>query len=305
MDTLIPGCFGLRTLKEFAEEYSADKVDNLKKLSNRLLKRKDDLPPPILRRMKSDIAKDLPKKIEQPLIEEMKPAQADAYKKCIDMRKAEQIDALTMIQSLKKISIHSEDIDSEMAEDANKYVNGSSKYIALFKILDEAYSKNEKVLVFVEYKNLHEWLSVYIKHRYKMNHFPNRIFGSVSAEERTNIVERFQEAGSGFDLLLLSPKAAGVGLTLTAASKVVHFTRWWNPAVEDQCTDRAYRIGQKNDVTVYYPISEHPIFGEGSFDFILDALLNQKRSLSKEVLMPVINNQELEDIEDKLINLTQ
>ena len=110
-------------------------------------------------------------------------------------------------------------------------------------------------------------------------------------------MERFQVGPADcFDVLILSPKAAGVGLTLTAATHVVHVTRWWNPAVEDQCTDRAYRIGQTKDVAVYYLQAIHPLYGDASFDRILDQLLLKKRQLSKGMLMPMETGDELDEI---------
>jgi SNF2 family DNA or RNA helicase len=89
--------------------------------------------------------------------------------------------------------------------------------------------------------------------------------------------------------MILSPRAGGVGLTLTAANHVIHLSRWWNPAVEDQCTDRVYRIGQERDVHVYYLQAIHPVFGEQSFDRRLHDLLERKRALSREMLMPPLD----------------
>ncbi|MBK1631682.1 hypothetical protein CKO31_13185 [Thiohalocapsa halophila] len=85
-------------------------------------------------------------------------------------------------------------------------------------------------------------------------------------------------------VMVLSPKAAGVGLTLTAANHVIHLSRWWNPAVEDQCTDRVYRIGQQRDVHVHIPLAMHPTHEERSFDANLHRLLEDKRRLSVSVL---------------------
>jgi SNF2 family DNA or RNA helicase len=92
--------------------------------------------------------------------------------------------------------------------------------------------------------------------------------------------------------MLLSPKAGGVGLTLTAANHVIHLSRWWNPAVEDQCTDRVYRIGQEKAVQVHIPLAIHPRFGEHSFDENLHALLERKRVLSRGALAPPTANNE-------------
>lgn len=96
--------------------------------------------------------------------------------------------------------------------------------------------------------------------------------------------------------MILSPKAGGVGLTLTAANHVIHLSRWWNPAVEDQCTDRIYRIGQRKDANVYYPLALHPhaSLRDYSFDKILHALLDRKRTMSRDVLAPVEDGREAE-----------
>ena len=87
--------------------------------------------------------------------------------------------------------------------------------------------------------------------------------------------------------MVLKIRSVQVGLTLTAAANVIHLSRWWNPAVEDQCTDRVYRIGQDKEVTVYIPRSIHPLYGQGSFDCLLHEILESKRALSREMLIPM------------------
>ena len=109
------------------------------------------------------------------------------------------------------------------------------------------------------------------------------INGQVSTEARQARVEAFQ-AERGFDVMLLSPKAGGVGLTLTAANHVVHLSRWWNPAVEDQCSDRVYRIGQTKPVHIYYPLAVLPEAEEFSFDVQLQMLMDRKRNLAQNLL---------------------
>ncbi len=84
----------------------------------------------------------------------------------------------------------------------------------------------------------------------------------------------------------MSPCAGGVGLTLTAVNHVIHLSRWWNPAVEDQCTDRVFRIGQRRTVHVYLPLARHPVFGENCFDLRLHSLMNRKREMNRRVLAP-------------------
>jgi hypothetical protein len=91
----------------------------------------------------------------------------------------------------------------------------------------------------------------------------------------------------GFDVLILSPLAAGVGLNITAANHVIHYGRWWNPAKEDQATDRAYRIGQTRPVTVYYPVLHTPGRPDAGFDIKLDGLVRRKRDVARDLLDPV------------------
>ena len=99
-------------------------------------------------------------------------------------------------------------------------------------------------------------------------------------------MNEFQSEEAGFNVMLISPKAGGVGLTLTAANNVIHLERWWNPAVEDQCNDRAYRIGQKKNVNIYTPVSKHPLNEIPSFDLVLDGILARKRGLAESLFVP-------------------
>src|SRR5204863_1491339 len=128
-----------------------------------------------------------------------------------------------------------------------------------------------------------------IQRRYGMAAPPMIINGTVAGVTRQARVDRFQVGPEDFDAMILSPRSGGVGLTLTTANHVIHLSRWWNPAVEDQCTDRVYRIGQNQTVHVYYPMAVHPLFGNSSFDELLNALLTRKRKLSERMLLPPVN----------------
>ena len=108
-------------------------------------------------------------------------------------------------------------------------------------------------------------------------------------------MNRFQQhlkRDEGFDLLVLGPKAAGTGLTLTAATHVIHLSRWWNPAVEEQCNDRVHRIGQTKPVTVHVPMAIHPGYQHNSFDCLLHSLMTRKRRLASSALWPMGDTQE-------------
>ena len=107
-----------------------------------------------------------------------------------------------------------------------------------------------------------------------------------NTKNRQLVVKRFNSE-PGFGIMLLSPKAAGVGLTITSANHVVHYTRWWNPAVENQATDRAYRIGQTKDVFVYHLITtDRNSFPQGTVEELMNELLENKSELAENIIVP-------------------
>jgi SNF2 family DNA or RNA helicase len=218
----------------------------------------------------------------------MPAAQAAAYAAIVQQGVAsagERGAMLGILQNLRKASLIAEDPGPEGLTDA--FVAASARLRALTRILDQLRDTGEKALVFVEFLDMQELLIPYLQRRYALPRPPLRISGEVSGALRKSRVDQFQKGPAGeFDVMLLSPKAGGVGLTLTAANHVLHLTRWWNPAVEDQCTDRVYRIGQKRPVTVHLPLAIHPEFPDHSFDRNLHALLEGKRTLSRSVLAP-------------------
>lgn len=289
-DTLMPGFLGLGDLRRFMNHYNIDNPENLKELKNRLSNGKNGQPAPMLRRMKQDVAKDLPEKIEKIIDEFMPDSQAHLYHQVIQKAKGDTTpnSKLDSINKMRSVSLHPSYIDPIDIKNDQEFISASARLKVLIKLLQEINAKKEKVLIFVESLNLQEWLAFYLKENFGLGRYPDRIYGDISAKRRTEIVTRFQDpANQGFDALILSPKAAGVGITLTAAANVIHLTRWWNPAVEDQCTDRAYRIGQDKEVTVYLPRSIHPLYGNGSFDCLLHDILENKRALSREMLVPL------------------
>lgn len=176
----------------------------------------------------------------------------------------------------------------ETSSQRDAYIASSARFKVLFRILDQISKHREKALIFVEVRDAQIALYELIMHRYKLAPpRPEIINGATAAAVRDRIRQRFQR-DKGFDVLILGPKAAGFGLTLTAANHVIHLNRWWNPAVEDQCSDRVYRIGQTKPVTIYLPQAVHSELGaQGSFDGVLHELLEAKRDLSREIVVPV------------------
>jgi SNF2 family DNA or RNA helicase len=192
---------------------------------------------------------------------------------------------LETIQKIRRASLIAEDFDGNGITDG--VIKRSARLTALIEILDDIHKKGQKALIFCEVIDVQEYLAGYLQQRYQLESRPLRINGSVDGNTRKQYVDKFQNGSHNeFDVMLLSPKAGGVGLTITAANHVIHLTRWWNPAVEDQSTDRVFRIGQNEDVHIYLPLAIHPKYQEGSFDTNLNRLLNKKRHLSYNALMP-------------------
>ncbi|MEM7016244.1 MAG: DEAD/DEAH box helicase [Pseudomonadota bacterium] len=172
------------------------------------------------------------------------------------------------------------------SESAQVLFSESGKLGILGKILEEVHERDEKILVFIVNKRLQELVSVCVQRIYGLpvpiiNGSTKAVSDNPNNPTRQAIIDEFQ-AKPGFGVLVISPVAAGVGLTITAANNVVHLERHWNPAKEAQATDRAYRIGQTKDVNVYIPILTHPEFD--SFDVNLNRLLSSKTSLKDAII---------------------
>lgn len=146
--------------------------------------------------------------------------------------------------------------------------------------LKEIKKSNEKVIIFTGYKNMQNMLRQAIYERLGVD---ARIINGEVTTNRLGVIQEFSGV-RGFHVLILSPRAAGVGLNIVAANHVIHYTREWNPAIENQATDRVYRIGQEKSVTVYYPIMQSDQFV--SAEEKLDELLMQKRLLMKSIVVP-------------------
>lgn len=223
----------------------------------------------ILRRLKDDHLKGLPEKHVHQHVKAMPKAQADAYKTAVSQARASNGDGrgrmLGAIHALKRVSLSPIPIEQHGIDD--EVIAASAHLQAMVEVLDAIHQQGEKALMFVEYLDVQEALAAFLCERYRMNDPPMKISGKVAGAVRQKYVNRFQSTADGqFNVMLLSPKAGGVGLTLTSANHVIHLSRWWNPAVEDQCTDRVFRIGQTREVHIHYPLAEHPDYGTKSFD---------------------------------------
>ncbi|WP_420335433.1 DEAD/DEAH box helicase [Roseibium sp.] len=293
MDRVVPGYLG--GLKEFVRRFENCGQDELQNLKSKLDQPPTARTPPVLmRRMKVDILEGLPTKSEEKTPVVMPDIQADAYFEAIGKARSggsSQGDMLRAIHAFRSISLHpkgAKACDPFDKQSVADWISQSARVQHTVNILKKLQTAKEKALVFVEDIEIQKAFALAISTHLDLDAQPALINGSVPGDKRLAIVDRFQKSGNPFDLLVLSPKAAGIGLTITAANHVIHLSRWWNPAVEDQCNDRCYRIGQDKPVTIHLPLAVHPSFGESSFDKKLDALLDRKRSLSREMLLPPV-----------------
>lgn len=197
--------------------------------------------------------------------------------------------ALAVLQDLQKLYQHpwllSDNASDLAAAEIDDAIRISPKLEATLRILSTVREKQEKVLVFTIWHSMQDLLRRVLCAKLGL-----RRIAVLNGEEnqRGNFLRHIEEFSSspGFDLMILSPLAAGVGLNITAANHVVHYGRWWNPAREDQATDRAYRIGQKNAVSVHYPVLHHPADESAGFDVRLDELVAKKRGLTRDLFAP-------------------
>lgn len=283
-DVLWPG--HLLDSRSFVQEFPETDAAKLHELYRQLTDPPGGEPPVMLRRMKSDHLEGLPEKQTHPLCKDMPAVQGAAYRHVVDTaRRGEAGAMLETLHRLRAVSLHPVRPPDPEAHD---YIAQSARLSTAIEQLDQIQARGEKALIFLEDLEMQALLATLVQARYGLSHLPLRIHGGVTGPKRQKAVNDFQNGGPGFDVMILSPKAGGVGLTLTAANHVIHLSRWWNPAVEDQCTDRIYRIGQEKTAHVYLPLAVHPDpdLETFSFDLKLHALLERKRAMSRDFLAP-------------------
>jgi len=307
MDFAVPGLLG--NAKEFAKEFqkplSAENTD-IKALTEKL---RNKIGIFIKRRLKNEVI-DLPKKYDgtSSRIEKvMPPIQLERYKQEIETANNTSLvgvvgrnQKLKSIWAIRDISDHPYLLESQILSfTTEELISSSSKLQTTIGILSEIKTKEEKVIIFADRKETQKMLQKVVYDTFGiLTSIINGDTPTTKQQEgktkisRQQTIDRFQ-AEDGFNIILMSPIAAGVGLNITKANHIIHYTRHWNPAKEEQATDRAYRIGQKKDVYVYYPMAIFPeeMKDENgikmkSFDEILDTLLNNKRSLASNTLFP-------------------
>ena len=234
--------------------------------------------PFILRRTKDDksLVPDLPEKIEQVAWAKLTHEQAALYKAVLDefLTEASQSEGmkrkgliLATLTKLKQICNH----PAQFLSDGSSIAGRSGKLTRLEELVDDILAADQQLLLFTQYRKMGELLAEHLSG--VIGRQPSFLHGGVPRAKRDSMISSFQD-GTDTPILLVSLKAGGTGLNLTAANRVIHFDRWWNPAVEDQATDRAWRIGQ--DQTVFV----HKLVCQGTLEEKIDQLLTDKKELA-------------------------
>ena len=239
--------------------------------------------PFILRRVKTDptIIQDLPEKMEMKVYCNLSAEQATLYEAVVKeslerIESAEGIErrgvVLGALTRLKQVCNH----PAQFLGDGSALAARSGKLDRLGEMLEEALSVGDRALVFTQFAEMGHMLKSHLQTLFGLEAL--FLHGGTPQKQRDRMVARFQDARDGPPIFILSLKAGGTGLNLTGANRVFHFDRWWNPAVENQATDRAFRIGQTRDVQV------HKFVCAGTLEERIDELIESKKALAESVV---------------------
>ncbi len=275
-DFLCPGLLGSAAkFKKFTKALEEREHDRYAPLRNLVR-------PYILRRLKTDknVVTDLPEKTEMKVFCGLAKRQAAVYAKSVEelaktLREQDGMKrrglVLAYLMRFKQICNH----PSQFLGDGGYKPSESGKFERLKALCGEIASRQEKALVFTQFREITEPLAAFLGDVFGCRGLV--LHGGTPVNKRKNLIDTFQ-AEEGPPFLVLSLKAGGTGLNLTAASHVIHFDRWWNPAVENQATDRAFRIGQHRNVVV------HKFVCRGTVEEKIDALIEEKTDLAEDIL---------------------
>ena len=241
--------------------------------------------PFILRRVKTDqsIIKDLPDKVEQKLFCNLTKEQASLYEAVVKdvEQKLESADEgiqrkgliLATLTKLKQVCNHPRQF---LQDDSEFTAARSHKLTRLTEMIEEARAEQDSLLVFTQFTELGHALERYIRQTFHCNTY--YLHGGTSQKKREAMIAEFQDPETEPSVFVLSLKAGGVGITLTKANHVFHFDRWWNPSVENQASDRAFRIGQKKNVFV------HKFVAVGTLEERIDEMIEDKKKLAGAIV---------------------
>lgn len=280
IDFLNPGYLGSQQFfqRRFAkpiEKYSdRDSLQTLRSL----------VQPFILRRVKTDkeIIQDLPQKQEMNVYCGLSSEQAELYQQIVDkaMKEIDEAEGiqrhgkiLTLLMNLKQLCNHPALLQKEQGLLSAKR---SGKLLRLTEMLEELIAERDRALIFTQFAEWGKLLKAYLEKRFGYD--VPFLYGATRKQQREEMVDRFQNDPDAPPIFILSIKAGGTGLNLTRANHVFHVDRWWNPAVENQATDRTFRIGQKQNVQV------HKFVCTGTLEERIDEMIESKKQLAEQTV---------------------
>lgn len=288
-DFLQPQLLG--SLREFKSAYNSEIMndDKYNEIRNRLYYEKPYAY--ILRREKRiDLKGELPPKTEEIY---RVPLQENQIQKYEELKRTMSIglpeDKLKAFANMNKLSQHPRLLSNNGNYSIDSLVNECAKFKKLIDVIETIKQKNEKVIIFCIFLEIQKYLKLVLENKFGLD---NIDIINGAAKNRQRLIDNFQKENDKFNILILSPLAAGVGLNIVGANHVIHYGRWWNPAKENQATDRVYRIGQNKEVHVHYLIDIYPDNSTRTFDEKLHELIMKKIEVAHNFLLP--NNIDIE-----------
>ncbi|HEX9019381.1 MAG TPA: DEAD/DEAH box helicase [Anaerolineaceae bacterium] len=287
MNFLNPGYLGTRDSFQSNFALPIERYNNQEALQ----RLKKMVGPFILRRVKTDptVIQDLPEKVETKVYCYLTEEQATLYEAVVKdaMQKVEDSDGisrrgnvLSMLMQLKQVCNHPVQFLHQVGQDGSTatadWVSRSGKLERLTEMLEEILAEGDRALIFSQFAEMGELLASALPQALGCQ--VQFLHGGTPAKQRDVMIQRFQEEKNGPPIFILSLKAGGLGLNLTRANHVFHFDRWWNPAVENQATDRAFRIGQKRNVQV------HKFITTGTLEEMIDDMIESKKGLADAII---------------------
>lgn len=232
-----------------------------------------------LRRMKKDVLGQLPARQDIHMAVTAGQKELEGYEAIISAMQDEMDSGgggiLPLINRLQQYTAHPALLDSSVGKDVGSLISSSAKFELMMMQLDKIRASGEKVLIFATFQKVIDLIESTVKEKYGTD--AGVIDGRTPNEERQPLIDRFSES-QGFDVLILHPRTAGMGLNITAATNVIHYCRQWNPALEAQATARAWRNGQKETVNVFY------MFYADTVEETIDERIRLKQELSERVV---------------------
>lgn len=285
VELVFPGYLG--PLEEFKSRYVKKNIEQT--LAGDLRSLEERVSQILIRRLKKDHLEELPERIDIPQPLEMHASERTFYDNVIaDIRRNSDDKGRVLLEigKLQQFTSHPALLSGGKHVDVTKLKLQSAKFTRLVELLDQIRERDEKVIIFANHYEMIDILASTVQELYHAKAY--KIDGRVETELRQAEIDNFSTT-PGFGVMILNPKTAGMGLNITAANHVIHYSRQWNPALEEQATARAYRNGQQRAVNIYY------LFYTNTIEEVIDQRLARKKELSEQVV--TVEDNKIDELE--------